>query len=127
MINISIEDMLDAETSEAAIRIDDGHTSFICFSYPYTTDLNMDKAYIYALFTKNIVASCNDAKTYKLSTDYWSYHINAKVIDVENRIVNVGNLFIVLDVDIPGDIPVGTYIEFDVSRLDFFDGEYIVC
>ena len=45
-------------------------------------------------------------------------HINAKVVDVINRIVRVGNHKIILGEDvIPGDILDEDFIEFDVDYL----------
>ena len=51
-------------------------------------------------------------------TDYYSYHLQGKVLDVDKHIVSVGNIIIKLDKPIPKDIRNYEFIEFDVLRLD---------
>ena len=50
--------------------------------------------------------------------DYYSYHLQGKVLDVDKRIVSVGNIILKLDKPIPKDIKNYEFIEFDVLRLD---------
>jgi len=115
-------DWLDRETSEAKVLISDGIIDILCFSHPFygvTGDKLLD--HIYCLDAKNIVVA-NSQQFYmqrEESLGYFGYSICGKLIDRKNQIVRLNNIALCLgDTHIPNDISEGSYIEFEVTRLD---------
>lgn len=78
----------------------------------------IDKISLFGLFVTNIVSENALQAPQKTNCGYFSYRLFARVLDVQNRCVQLGDIDIVLDCPIPKDITKDSYISFDVVRLD---------
>ena len=107
------------EDSEAEVSVSDGRYTVNCYAYPCDRVFIKQRINtIYGFECKNIIR-LNEAKYVirKLSQHY-AYQLVAQVVDNENGVVRIGDLFINLDNSIPKDIVNGEYITFSVLRLD---------
>ena len=117
-------DWLDKEAREAAVLLSDGIIVILCFSHPFSGVVG-DKLTepIHCLDAENITVADNH-KAYvkrKNSLGYFGYSVCGKFIDRKNQIVLLGNATLSLgNVYIPNDISEGSYITFDVGRLDIW-------
>ena len=107
------------EDSEADLCITDGDYSVICYAHPAKTiAVNQKVSGIYGFLCTEIVKSCKQNCGINKLSPYYAYLLTAKVISKKSSIVQVGNLKIHLDTEIPNDILEGDYVSFRVQRLD---------
>ena len=88
------------------------------FCHPISFPMIRSKVSLFGFLVTNIVSENTIQAPQKTNGDYFSYHLFAKVLDVQHSRVQLGDIDIVLDCPIPKDIPVNSYISFDVTRLD---------
>ena len=98
-----------AEFSQISLKV---------FCYPIVSPVISYKSSLFGFLVGNIVSENAFQAPQKTKDGYFSYHLFAKVLDAHNRRVQLGDIDIVLDCPIPKDIPNGSYISFDVGRLD---------
>ena len=118
----------DEDAQEATIEIETSlyetaqipQVSFKVFCQPFHFPVLHCKISLFGFLVTNIVSENAFQAPQKLDCGYFSYHLYAKVLDTRNRRVQLGDIDIVLDCPIPSDIPKGSYISFDVVRLDLF-------
>ena len=90
------------------------------YAQPFNNDKDIFE--LYAVKSKNIMRALEPGSAVNKTDDgYYAYKLQGKIIDLENRIVTVGDIKIMLENSIPNDIKVNEYIEFDVLRIDFID------
>lgn len=88
------------------------------FCQPNFFPITSCKISLFAFLVTNIVCEEFLQAPQKTNYGYFSYHLFARVLDVRNRRVQLGDIDIVLDCPIPKDISENSYISFDVTRLD---------
>lgn len=88
------------------------------FCHPVSFPLSSYKISLFGLLVTNIVCEGALQAPQKTNYGYFSYHLFARVLDVQNRCVQLGDIEIVLDCPIPKDVLEDSYISFDVVRLD---------
>ena len=107
------------EDSEAEVSISDGCYTVTCYAYPcHAVQIGQTVSTLYGFGCTDIIRSDEAGYAVKKLPAYYAYRFVAKVVDNENRIVRIGDLFICLDHWIPKDIMNGEYIDFTVARLD---------
>ena len=110
----------DEDSGEADLIVSDGSYDVICFCSIFHNELQiMPKIKEIETFMCDGIMRIND-ENYLIDKkiDYYSYHLQGKVLDVDKCIVSVGNIILKLDKPIPKDIKNYEFIEFDVLRLD---------
>lgn len=110
----------DEDSGEANLIVSDGTYDVFCFCSLFQNELNrMTEIKEVETFMCDDIMKV-DIEEYMIfkKTDYYSYHLQGKVLDVDKHIVSVGNIIIKLDKPIPKDIRNYEFIEFDVLRLD---------
>ena len=116
----------DADAQEAVVEIeitlDESATSarsaLRVFCYPMFSSEMKRKISLFGFLVTNIVSENAVQAPQKTNGGYFSYHLFAKVLDPRNRLVQLGDIDIVLDCPIPQDIAPGSFVSFDVMRLD---------
>lgn len=110
----------DEDSGEAYLIVSDGTYDILCFCALYQNELQMLPAIeeVRTFLCDSIIKS--DVEKYLIvkKNDYYSYHLQGKVLDIDKNIVSVGDIIIKLDTPIPKDIKNSEYIEFNVFRLD---------
>lgn len=111
---------LSEEAKEAELLVSDGNYECIVFSQP--CDFNVGDEInvpLLAFITNNLMES--DQQDYSIqitAPGLLSHECVAKVIDLENNLVKVGDIFIVLDEKIPTGCSVDSFVEFTCERFD---------
>ena len=88
------------------------------FCHPIALPVISCEISLFGFLVTNIVSENALQAPQKTKGGYFSYHLFARVLDAHNSRVQLGDIDIVLDCPIPKDIPNGSYISFDVGRLD---------
>ena len=99
----------ETHDSEVALRV---------FCHPISLPAFGNKISLFGQLVANIVCESSLQVPQKTNYGYFSYHLFARVLDVQNRCVQLGDIEIALDCPIPNDIVKDSYISFDVVRLD---------
>jgi hypothetical protein len=86
--------------------------------HPISLPVISNKISLLGFLVTNIVSENALQAPQKTNCGYFGYRLFARVLDVRNRCVQLGDIDIVLDCPIPKDIPKDSYISFDVVRLD---------
>ena len=110
----------DKDVGEADILVTDGQYEIICYVQLFE---NKNKHFsLFSFLTKDVKRiEKMEYKVTKGIKGYYSYEIQGKIIDVEKRIMRVGDIFITLEDVIPKDIKNNDYIEFSVERIDYIE------
>lgn len=93
--------------------------SLIAFCPSFFTFEVHRKISLFGFLVTNIVFENEMQAPHKTNCGYFSYRLCARVLDPQSRHVQLGDIDIVLDCPIPKDISSGSYISFDVMRLDW--------
>lgn len=112
----------DDFSCEADLIVSDGTYQLICYCFDFqkgSTTMPKIKE-IDSFMCKNIMRVYTDKYLIIKKKDYYSYHLQGKVLDVEKKLICIGNIIIHLDAQIPRDINIQEFVEFDVVRLDCF-------
>lgn len=88
------------------------------FCHPLSSPMISNKISLLGMLVTNIVSENALQEPQKTDHGYFSYRVFAKVLDAQNRCVQLGDIDIELTCPIPKDIPNNSYISFDVVRLD---------
>lgn len=92
--------------------------SLRAFWHPISFSAISNKISLLGFLATNIVSENTLQVPQKTNCGYFSYRLFARVLDIPNRCVQLGDIDIVLDCPIPKDIPKNSCISFDVVRLD---------
>ena len=106
----------DDFSEEASLIVSDGKNELLCYCSSF--DGNGRTIKITSFLCDSIIKNNSQICDYHKLLNYYSYSLQARVVDVERRMVSVGNILIELDCDLPGDIKNGEYVSFNVMRLD---------
>jgi hypothetical protein len=116
-------DGIDKETKEAEVIVSDGFIDILCFSHPLK-DNNVNDILtepIHCFDVEDVVIAKGQISYANKCNTYFGYSICGKFINKENNLVLVGNIKVCLNkAYVPNDRPEGSFIEFDVSRLDLY-------
>lgn len=107
----------DAISDECDYVINKANIELICYG-TYDKEYNSKPFVIHSFLASNIVKSKVE-NCYSIKNEsYYAYKINGKIVDLANKKVSLGDIYILLDEKLPGDLKLGDYINFDVLRLD---------
>lgn len=110
---------------EAELIISDGKEKCLVFSQPCDFTVgNMIEGPLHAVDVGQIVKvidqDCFEKIIRNSDKSYFSHHCVARIIDLENSLVTVGEFKIELDCQIPSWAEENDLIEFDCARLDIW-------
>ena len=109
----------DKQDKEADLLVSDGRYSVICYAYPIeSVRQNQKVTELYGFNSTSIFKVAEKVCSIKKLSSYYEYTFIAQVISVMEGIVQIGEIRIHLDTEIPKDIFNGEYISFSVVRLD---------
>lgn len=112
---------IDKYIGEADVIVSDGLYDLLCYNYQSAKlALKMDVDELSILFAGNIMKSSNPNYFINKLSDYYAYHLQGKVADINIPTIIIGNLKIYLDNMLPNDIREGDFVEFDAQRIDCF-------
>ena len=89
----------------------------ICYGM-HDDKYNSKSFIINSFLASNIVKAKEDIYYANKKESYYAYEINAKIVDLDMKKVSLGEVYILLDEKLPGDLKSGDYVHFDVLRLD---------
>ncbi len=107
---------------EADVIVTDGSYELLCYALSCENQVGDTDFSLSPFGCSDVITS--DEKKYKitkLKDGYFSYKLQGKLIDINERyegIMQIGSIVICEISGIPKDINVGEYIEFTVVRLD---------
>lgn len=115
-------DSFDEDSGEAYLIVSDGTYDVMCYCslFQNKSQIIPEIKQIETFFCDGIMRAYDENFLIAKKKDYFSYHLQGKVLDVDKRIVSVGNIIINLDMPLPKDIKNNEFIEFDVLRLDCY-------
>ena len=104
-------------TSEADLVISDGVFELTCYCGFYDPEKKPETFQLLSFLCSNIIAT-NENCSISKKAGYYEYSIVAKLISKERKIVSIGEIFIQLDSEIPGDMEKNHYLKFSAVRID---------
>ena len=111
------------DSDSASLLISDGTHECVAFHHPCTLDLASSlTAPLAALDAENVVRADTDvASIRRIDSSAFAHRIIGVVQSAINgsALVSVGDILID-DIQLPGDVAVGEFVEFTVNRLDAF-------
>ena len=113
---------IDEESQEAEVIVSDGHISVLCFSHPFNKNVGDSLTEpIYCLDAENIIIANERVYNAKKGDSAFGYSICGKLIEKNSNTILLGNIELCLeDAYMPTDIPEGSFVEFDVTRLSLY-------
>lgn len=108
------------DLAEAEVLVTDGKYDLFCFCHPCVYKVN-DKIIepLSCLDSDNIVISEEKECYVRRGGETFEHHICGCLSDKEKGIVSIGEILISIHANLtPKDIAQGSYIEFDVTRID---------
>ena len=107
---------------EADLVVSDGSHNVRCYfsCYPPLKKLKegMLVEEISTLLAKDINKVKQNRCLIQKGKDYYAYYLQGKVIALDRPMIDIGDLTILLDSNLPNDIVVGDYVGLKVQRLD---------
>jgi len=121
MVTVNVAQYLNSEGDEVLLELCSGEVKLYAFCYPFAgkSTSDVDKVTLYGLFTHNIGPSSTWHPPCRTSETSFEHHIYAKIVNVKERLVSLGEIDIVLDSAIDSSFPTGSIVSFDVIRLDY--------
>lgn len=111
----------DSLEADLIIADNDNNYELLCYCHPSNGCYESKKKIsITTLFANNIVKVHSCEYLIQKLNDYYSYCLQAEVIDKNLPKVCIGKIIIELDMPLPKDINLGDFIRFNVSRLNCF-------
>ncbi len=112
----------DEAAQEADILVTDGQHEILCYAHPFINQ-DINKFMLEAFMTENVikVEDKKDVSINKIDKGYYAYKICGRIIDIDKRLVSIGNIVIKIEDIIPKDIINNDFIEFSVLRVDFVE------
>lgn len=110
---------LSEEALEAEVVVTDGYLEISCFAHPFLLEIG-DRVSDYLIcIGVEKVQRCN-AIEFEItrSSNTFSYYFIGKVAIVEESILNVGDIYLKLDIPLPGDLTTGEFVSFTCERVD---------
>ena len=120
---MEIKEILDYDINakEADILISDGQNEILCYAYPFENK-NHNNFMLETFMAKDVMRiEEKRSSIIKSSSEYYAYKLCGKVIDLEKRLISIGEIVIQLEDIIPKDIIKNDFIEFSVMRIDYIE------
>lgn len=120
---MEIKEILDYDINakEADILISDGQNEILCYAYPFE-NRNHNNFMLEAFMAKDAIkVEKKRSFIIKSSAGYYAYKLCGRVIDLEQRLISIGEIIIQLEDIIPKDIINNDFIEFSVMRIDYIE------
>lgn len=111
---------LSEVAKEAELVVSDGHNSCVVFSQPCDLHINdVISKPLEAIFTENIMLTDKFEPSINVIREgEFPQIFAAQIVDKDNCLVRVGDIFMILDEKLPIGCENGTFIEFSCERLD---------
>jgi hypothetical protein len=115
-------ELLSKDAEEALVHITDEIYECAAFCQPCNKSLgDVIEEPLYAFNSEGLVLDTIQENLYiKSSNNNLGYEICAKVLNVENNLLQVGAILIEPDTCLPGGLKVGDYLKLTCGRLDLF-------
>ncbi|MET1069745.1 MAG: hypothetical protein ABWY28_17190 [Pseudomonas prosekii] len=113
---------ISKEAEEAEVTISDGHFTCIAFCQPCNIKVG-DKITepLHAFSIKNaIISDKSTLGVWNVSETKLEKKVIAKILDITNQIVAVGDISLIIDDYLPGGLENGDIIEFECARIDLW-------
>ena len=107
----------DTVSNECDYLIKNANIELICYGM-YDKEYHSKPFVINSFLASNIIKSNKNVFYSTKKESYYAYNINGKIVDLANKNISLGEICVLLDEKIPGDLKSGDYINFDVLRLD---------
>jgi hypothetical protein len=113
---------ISKEAEEAEVTISDGH--FTCIAFCQTCNIKVGDKITEPLHTFSIKnAMLSDKSTlgvWNVSETKLEKKVIAKILDITNQIVAVGDISLIIDDYLPGGLENGDIMEFECARIDLW-------
>jgi len=113
---------IDKDSQEAEIIVSDGEFDILCFSHPFTKNIN-DKLSepIFCFDATDIMITDESQLLANRDGNSYRYFVRGKLFDKSKKIVKLGELTLCIeDSYVPTDILENSFIEFSVSRFNLY-------
>ena len=113
---------ISKSSEEAEVEISDGDFTCIAFSQPCDVIVGEHLTQPLHVFSvKNAMISDQPAVgIWNLSDTKLERKVVAKVIDITNQVLAVGDIHMVINDCLPGGLEIGNIIEFECARIDLW-------
>lgn len=109
---------LSYESQEAELEIESENLLFVAFMHPCTLGVGEEIPSLSTLFARDVEV-VNDAHSeFIKNTNGFECYCIGKLIDKENRLLEVFGKKIEIDEDLPSDAQAGLFYSFSCDRLD---------
>jgi hypothetical protein len=119
MTKIRVARYTDSEELGAELEISCGEGTLLAFAYPFRGIESCKEVSLFAFGTSHVIRSDEWHPPRRMENIYYGHQLCAEVVDVKNRLVQIGDVVITLDTSIDSDIPVGAWVCFQTLRLDY--------
>lgn len=107
--------------NEAEILVSDGVFDILCYVNPLGTIAEHKQiTSVYGFMCTEILRPEKDAACIVKLPEYYAYRIVGKIVHKEERIIQLGEIMIHLDTEIPNDMEDGEFVSVAVLRFDAF-------
>ncbi|AFZ23901.1 hypothetical protein Cylst_1623 [Cylindrospermum stagnale PCC 7417] len=115
-------EILSEDAEEALLHITDGVYECAAFCQPCNKSPGdiIEEPFLAFNTGYTVLNTTQETPYIKRKNNSLGYEILAKVTNIENNLLQVGDILIELDVNLPGGIKVNYCIEFSCGRLDIF-------
>ena len=115
---------ISKHAQEAELIVSDGVHECLVFSHPCQLQQNQTYSHpLHVLNVENLMKVIDEGaieKITKTNQEYFSHYCVARVLNIEEGIVAIGELLFELDVPIPRWADIDSLIEFKCSRIDIW-------
>ena len=109
---------VDTNNQQCVMPISEEQFVLTAFWHPVSFLAQNGRLCLFAFLTSNIIREARIQAPIKTDSGFFSYYIFAEVFSARNRHVRCGDVDIILDRPLPGDIVDGDIIGFHTQRLD---------
>lgn len=122
MVKVRKISWLSEEAKEAKVYLSDGRFEIVCFSHPFNQSVGDEVTLpIYTLNAKGIYTLIGD-ELFSVEKEgrEFEYKFSGQVINKNCNQVKIGDFIIELDVPLPNDIQIESYVSFTCDRLNIY-------
>lgn len=113
---------ISREAEEAEVEISDGHFTCIAFSQPCNAKAGehvTEPLHVFSI--KNaMISDKSTLGVWNISDIKLERKVIAKIVDITNQMIAVGDILMVIDDFLPGGLENGNIIEFECARIDLW-------
>lgn len=119
MVNVELVEWLDREIGEAVVRITDGEIYLTAFCDKFSGYKEYNDVEVIVINGNDVMLTDGFMPT--VHNNGFNGQMTACIVDKNNGILRVGNIFFDFDGYIPGDAEVGNLLTFSYTRLDYVE------